>query len=156
MSTTLNPKFQYMERKSKFYEIETEQWLNDHKAAQRCLEFEERIRDLNRHVSDIFELDCACQKELLENGSIVNELDTILTGFFSRWLEMASALQGFEGRHGLVQEYEVDGLVLLNNNISEVEALLNPSYELNEGMAQLRDQAIEEHRQNNTIEGLVD
>ena len=155
MNTILDTKIRYMERKSKFYETETEQWLQDHKSAQRRQDHEVLIRDLNRLINDMFDLDCIYQKALLEDSIIVEEFDTILQGRFTKWLEMAIAVRERVTSQD-VEGYYIAEFDKFNNNIREVEALLNPSSELSEKMAQLRDHAIVEQQQGHTIEGLVD
>ena len=134
----------YTEEKTAFLEEHAEQWFHDHREAEQCTVWEGFARDANRLFADIFKLDSLLQESYCGGLPYQHELEDRIHNLVVRWVTLTDSMlvrgQEFE-REG----FDVEGLAELRRNAIEAKAAIDPSRELNDAMATLRDQQIAEH-----------
>lgn len=123
--------------------------INDSKIACDCLEFQGVLADANQILVDLFEIDADLQDARYDGHSNDPLAERVIIVFGS-WLALADKLTeiavSFETRG-----YKVEGLVALRAGIVDVQGGYEPNCEVSDKFVQLRDKAVEEHRNGKSI-----
>jgi len=146
----------YAREKEQFLERRLETWQSAQVESQPCFELEDVIRDVNRFFDDILGLDRDIRDGYADGCEYSEELDSQLTGLMNGWAALGERLmviiQKFEQ-----EGFEVEGATPFRKNLSEARSIACPaSDDIPDGLAKIRDQAIEDYEAGKFLVGLTD
>jgi hypothetical protein len=145
MTATISEyRFRSAQSKLDFLESEVASWQNP-----LGLESQDFLADINQLYVDILQLDNNLQEAYFDGLPYSEELSGAVHSIATKWFLLAKRIDF--NTSDINEE-----LTCLQKNLREAEAFLNPSTEMSEAMCELRDQAVVEHRNHLTLEGLVD
>jgi hypothetical protein len=112
-------------------ELACEWTVEDSEAAENCSLVDTAVRNLNWALEELFKADVKSHAAYSNGMAYDQKFADLYEKMVEMWLTVAKVAES-HAKHFEERGYEVEGIAELRDGLDEVEAMLNPSDEVNE------------------------